>query len=107
MIKVRGLAGVWNCNLCSRFCDQFHVCLVFICGHFGHISSKHASRNNFKALCDCVVGIDTGMASLSGALNPDIHVPLGGDLPRSRKVNVTLDEEAVQVERINFYSLRR
>ena len=29
-----------------------------------------------------------------------IHIPLDGDLPRSRKVNVTLDEEAVRTERI-------
>ena len=40
------------------------------------------------------------MDSLGGALNPDIYVSLDRDLPRSRKVNVTLDEEAVRVERI-------
>ena len=47
-----------------------------------------------------MIGIDTGMDSLGGTLNPDIYVSLDRDLPRSRKVNVTLDEEAVRVERI-------
>ena len=47
-----------------------------------------------------MVGIDTGMDSLGRTLNPDIYVSLDRDLPRSRKVNVTLDEEAVRVERI-------
>ena len=73
------------------------VCLEFFSSY---ISSKHASRNNFRALCDCVVGIDTCIDSLGRASNPDIYVTLGGDLPRSRKVNVTLDEEAVRAERI-------
>ena len=40
------------------------------------------------------------MDQLGSALNPDIDVPLDGDLPRSRKVNVTLNEEAVRDERI-------
>lgn len=40
------------------------------------------------------------MDRLGTALNPDIDVPLDGDLPRSRKVNVSLNEEAVRDERI-------
>ena len=94
--------GVWH-----AFRNVTCLCVCFTCGRFrvwssfsGYISSKHASRNNFKALCDCVVGIDTGMDSLGRALNPDIYVPLDRDLCRLRKVNVTLDEEAAHVERI-------
>ena len=73
------------------------ACLEFFSGY---ISSKYALRNKYKDLCDCVVGIDTGMDSLGGASNSDIYIMLGRDLPRSRKVNVTLDEEAVRAERI-------
>lgn len=40
------------------------------------------------------------MDRLGTALNRDIDVPLDGDLPRLRKVNVTLNEEAVRNERI-------
>ena len=47
-----------------------------------------------------MAGVDTGKDSLGGALNPDIYVPLDGNLSRSRKVNVTLHEEAVRAERI-------
>ena len=106
MIKVRSLARIWNHNLCTCLC-LVCVWLGFTCGRFGvlrifsgHISLKHVSRNNFKALCGCVVGIIIGMDSLGGALNPDIYVPLDGHLTRSRKVNMTLDEVAVRVERI-------
>ena len=98
MIKVRSLARIWNRNLCTCLC-LVCVWLGFTCGRFGvlrifsgHISLKHVSRNNFKALCGCVVGIIIGMDSLGGALNPDIYVPLDGHL--------TLDEVAVRVERI-------
>jgi len=40
------------------------------------------------------------MDRLGTALNRDVDVPLDGNLPRLRKVNVTLDEEAVRNERI-------